>query len=234
MKKSFLASLTVHALIMGILIGLIHTPYEVETITIPLDMPIAFETNALNSPSDKSVPTPPAPTKHVDTIAPVTTPKIVRTEPKNELKAAEEITTTAHSTIPLAEEHTVIQSSAPVTSVHETLAEAIPTPTPAAAHPIDPNLKANFDLIRKRTYERLYYPQDAQNALKEGTATLIYKLSSSGVVESIVLEHSTGYADLDEIVLKAAQSLQGEQLRAVDKRINIRLSIEFAVTNKAV
>jgi TonB family protein len=214
-------------------IFMIHKPYEVETVTIPLNMPIAFENNALNSPSVEPSQTPPAPVQKVDKISPLPKPKVVHTVSTPSAKPTSEIVQTQQSPTTQSEQTALTESSAPQSTPVSQVAEAAPAPAPSAARPVDPNLKANFDIIRKRTFERLYYPQDAQNALKEGTATLIYKLTESGIVEEVILEHSTGYADLDAIVLKAGNVLKGERLHSVEKRINIRLSIEFAVTQRA-
>jgi len=106
------------------------------------------------------------------------------------------------------------------------------TNTKNSSNSIEPNLKANFEIIRKKTYEKLYYPKFAQNALKEGVATLIFKLNENGLIEEIELEQSTGYSELDKIVLKAASSLQGDKLNSLGKKINIRLEVEFLVPNK--
>ncbi|MGE4472644.1 TonB family protein [uncultured Sulfuricurvum sp.] len=233
MKKSFLGSLLVHLLLVLGAIGLIHKPYDVETVTIPLTMPMAFETATLSDPTPESIQKPAARPKEIHTPHPIAA-HTVHTAPSAQPQThTENIVQTQTAPSALSEAISEPATSAPVQPESDTLSQAHSPTVPAASTPIDPNLKANFEIIRKKTFERLYYPQDAQNALKEGTATVIYKLSEAGVVESIVLEHSTGYPDLDEIVLKAAHALQGEQLRSVEKRINIRLSIEFTVTNKA-
>ena len=233
MKKSFLGSLLVHLLIIVVAIVLIHKPNEVETVTIPLAMPMDFEKATLSDPTPEPIQKPVARPKEIHTSHPIAQHTVLASKTVEPIKHTESIVESQTSPLTLPKATPELATSAPIQPESDTLIQAHSSTPPAKSKLIDPNLKANFEIIRKQTFEHLSYPQDAQNALKEGTATVIYKLSESGVVESIVLEHSTGHTDLDAIVLKAANTLEGEKLRSVEKEINIRLSIEFAVTNKA-
>jgi TonB family protein len=240
---------------------LVKKPYEVEVVTIPLSMATAFETSSQNEPTQEPNDVP-AKTQvtHVSDIAEPQIPKapLVEEKPKelvltkviptpkkpNPTKVptpskSSELSDTAEKpvqteSIASSEEATSATSSA---SSHDGLEQggASSSASPKGAHveAMDPSMRANFNIIRKKTYERLYYPKASQHALQEGTATLIFKLNASGLVEEIELEHSTGFTELDKIVLKAAHSLQGEKLQSVGKRINIRLSVEFVVPDKA-
>jgi TonB family protein len=261
MKKAFLASLCVHGLVIALALYLIKKPYEVEVVTIPLCMSTAFETSSQSEPIQEPNDTPAKPQEsHVSDAVESQTPKspveeekpkeVVHTKvissPKKPtpVKApmpskSSELSDTAE--VPVQTEAIASSEETPSTtasaSSHDGLAQggasSSASPKSANAEAMDPSMRANFNIIRKKTYERLYYPKASQNALQEGTATLIFKLSASGTVEDIELEHSTGYTELDKIVLKAARSLQGEKLQSLGKRINIRLSVEFVVPNKA-
>lgn len=260
MKKAFLASLCVHGLAIAFVLYLIKKPYEVEVVTIPLSMATAFETSSHSEPTQESnTALAKLQESHVnDTVepkipqAPVEEEKpkeVVHTKAISSPKKLTPIKTPTPSKSPeLSDTANVpvqaeaIASSQEMTSVtasassHDGLTEgeaSSVSPKGAAVEAMDPSMRANFNIIRKKTYERLYYPRSSQNALQEGTATLIFKLSAAGTIEDIELEHSTGYTELDKIVLKAARSLQGEKLQSLGKRINIRLSVEFVVPNKA-
>jgi len=260
MKKAFLASLCVHGIVIALALYLIKKPYEVEVVTIPLSMATAFETSSQSEPtqeqnnasaqiqesyvSDTVEPqTPKAPIEeekqkevvHTKVIPSPKKPKPAKTptpSKSSELSDTAEIPVQTEA-IASSEEATPSTASA---SSHDGLAQGgTSSASTKGSHieAINPSMRANFNIIRKKTYERLYYPKASQQALQEGTATLIFKLNASGLVEEIELEHSTGFTELDKIVLKAAHSLQGEKLQSVGKRINIRLSVEFVVPNKA-
>ncbi|ATB70069.1 hypothetical protein SJPD1_1964 [Sulfurospirillum diekertiae] len=261
MKKAFLASLCVHSIVIALAFYLIKKPYEVEVVTIPLSMATAFETSSQNEPTQEPNDTPAKQQEsHVSDVVEPQTPKafLVEEKPKevvhtkviptpqkpHSAKAltpskSSELSDTAEvpvqtEAIASSEDATSATSSA---SSHDGLAQGGASSSAslksANAEAMDPSMRANFNIIRKKTYERLYYPKASQHALQEGTATLIFKLNASGLVEEIELEHSTGFTELDKIVLKAAHSLQGEKLQSVGKRINIRLSVEFVVPDKA-
>jgi len=260
MKKAFLASLCVHGVVIILALYLIKKPYEVEVVTIPLSMATAFETsshseltqepnNALaklqeSHVSDAVEPKiPQAPVEEEKPKEVVHTKVISSPKKPTPVKAllpskSSELSDTAEAPVrteDMASSHETTSATASASS-HDGLIEgeaSSVSPKGAAVEAMDPSMRANFNVIRKKTYERLYYPKASQNALQEGTATLIFKLSASGTVEDIELEHSTGYTELDKIVLKAARSLQGEKLQSLGKRINIRLSVEFVVPNKA-
>lgn len=259
MKKAFLASLCVHGLVIALALYLIKKSHEVEVVTIPLSMATAFETSSQSEPTQEpnNAPAKPQEESHVSDAVEPQTPlveekpkevvhtKVIPTPQKpHSAKAltpskSSELSDTAEvpvqtEAIASSEDATSATSSA---SSHDGLAQggasSSASPKSANAEAMDPSMRANFNIIRKKTYERLYYPKASQHALQEGTATLIFKLSASGTIEDIELEHSTGYIELDKIVLKAARSLQGEKLQSLGKRINIRLSVEFVVPNKA-
>lgn len=97
---------------------------------------------------------------------------------------------------------------------------------------INPVIDPDYRIILKKTYAKLYYPEAAQRAHKEGTATLVFKLNASGLVEEIELAKCTGYNDLDEIVLNAGRSVKGEKFSSTGKRVHLRLSVEFALRKK--
>lgn len=260
MKKAFLASLCVHGLVISLALYLIKKPYEVEVVTIPLSMATAFETSSHSEPTqEQNNALAKAEEPHTSDVVEPQTPKAPRIEekpkeivqpkpillPKKQTPQKNVQALHASDVLEKAQEpvqtQTLGSTQAPkemdassVTQGELTQGSSAPASSKSAAvEAMDPSMRANFNIIRKKTYERLYYPKASQNALQEGTATLIFKLSASGTVEDIELEHSTGYTELDKIVLKAARSLQGEKLQSLGKRINIRLSVEFVVPNKA-
>ena len=235
-------------------------PYEVEVVTIPLSMATAFETSSQSEPTQESNNAPAQPQEsHISDAVEPQTPKTPVEEEKPKEVVHTKVVPTHKKPTPV-KALTPSRSSELSDTVEESVQteaiissqEAIPStastssndglaqggassasPKGTTVEAMNPSMRANFNIIRKKTYERLYYPKASQNALQEGTATLIFKLNASGLVEEIELEHSTGYVDLDKIVLKAAHSLQGEKLQSLGKRINIRLSVEFVVPNKA-
>ena len=260
MKKAFLASLCVHGVVIILALYLIKKPYEVEVVTIPLCMATAFETSSQSEPtqetndalshtqenhvSDAVEPqTPKAPIEEEKPKEVVHTKVISSPKKQTPVKAltpskSSELLDTAKEPVQTEALASSQEATSPTASasLNDGLAQggaSSTSPKGTTVEAMDPSMRANFNIIRKKTYERLYYPKASQHALQEGTATLIFKLNASGLVEEIELEHSTGFVELDKIVLKAAHSLQGEKLQSVGKRINIRLSVEFVVPNKA-
>ncbi len=273
-QKALASSLAMHLLLAGTTFWFIREPYEVETVTIPLSLPIAFYASGNDTPEvetsepsaaamkeepDVTEKTPPVkmdqnnhPHEKVQKAAP---PPVVMTNKVTDSKVLHaESTVTQYEEpkleavemplLPAAVSPKVIanedQNPAPKAEVPVAAAahHRAPAAPPSAAQTGGPprqtntTIKANFDIIRKKTLERLYYPRSAQRARQGGTVTLIYKLSANGRVESVILERGTGFKELDAIALKAARSLEGERLQSVAKRINIRLSVEFAVASE--
>ena len=230
-------------MLVALVFYFIKKPYEVETITIPLTMPTTFDSSMEEKQVEKinktvAQNTPIKTTKNIEK-------KIIKVVEKTSIaKIAKESQQTKDLPKPLeqalakaaAQENNSTSVNAMQTSPSSQLASdtAFATADKTLYKPVNPDIKANFDIIRKRTYAKLYYPQSAQNDKKVGTATLIYRLSQSGIIENIALEHSTGYKELDDIVLEAAKSLVGEHLKAIEKEINIRLSVEFNLPDKAI
>lgn len=89
--------------------------------------------------------------------------------------------------------------------------------------------RANFDRIRQETFSRLYYPKPALREGMEGTAVVLFSLSESGEVFAVILSQSTGYEALDAVVMRAARSLDGLRLSALERRVDIRLPVEFVL-----